>query len=173
MNSVVGEIGLRAWKRGPADFTSDEQSSNQGLVNRDIIVRDASSNPRFAPWRGPLARVITELAPHKGVFLRQYRQHRQHISCLVSDPSNDGLALRAVAARSADDADGADGIFGACANPDHSGPHPAFTPERDLDAQGAEEGLCPTQLTGERPRAFCPWGATRELVSSDLGTQTQ
>jgi hypothetical protein len=46
-----------------------------------------------------------------------------------------------LAARSADDADGADGVFGACAHPDHSRPYPAFTPERDLDAQGAEEGL--------------------------------
>ena len=34
---------------------------------------------------------------------------------------------------SADDADCADGIFGACTHPDHY-PHPAFTPERDLDA---------------------------------------
>ena len=105
--------------------------------------------------------------------LRLHRQHRQHLSCLVSDPSNDGLAPGAIAARSADDADGADGIFGACAHPDHSGPHPAFTPECDLDAQGAEERLRPPQAPGERPRAFCPWGATRELVASSLGTQTQ
>jgi hypothetical protein len=49
-------------------------------------------------------------------------------------------------------------------------PHPALTPERDLDAQGAEKRLRPPQAPGERPRAFCPWGATRELVSSSLGT---
>src|SRR5262249_7145364 len=76
--------------------------------------------------------------------LRQHRQHRQHVSCLVSDPSNDGLALGAIAAWDADDADGADGIFGACAHPDHSGAHPAFTPEGDLDAQGAQERLRPS-----------------------------
>jgi len=43
------------------------------------------------------------------------------------------IGPRSHSAPSADDADCADGIFGACTHPDHY-PHPAFTPERDLDA---------------------------------------
>jgi hypothetical protein len=64
--------------------------------------------------------------------------------CSFRDPSKAGLiAVRAIPAGGTDDADGADGIFSARAHPDHSRPQPAFTGERDLDAQCAEERLRP------------------------------
>jgi len=74
---------------------------------------------------------------------------------------------------STDDADGADGIFSTRAHPDHSRPCPAFTRERDLDAQRPEERLRPSQQTGERPRIFCPCRAARDVSASTLRTQTQ
>jgi hypothetical protein len=86
---------------------------------------------------------------------------------LVSDPGNDGLAP------GADDADGADGIFGACAHPDHSGPHPAFARERDLGAQRPQERLRPPQSTGERPRISCLCATRRDVIASTLRIQTQ
>ena len=52
-------------------------------------------------------------------------------------------------------------------------PGPAFTRERDLDAQRAEERLRPPQSTGERPRIFCPCCAPRDVIASTLRTQTQ
>jgi hypothetical protein len=74
--------------------------------------------------------------------LRQHRQHRLHDWCLFSDPGKDGLiASRPITAGSTDDADGADGIFSTRAHPDHSRPCPAFTSERDLDAQRPQERL--------------------------------
>src|SRR5271166_1710996 len=74
-----------------------------------------------------------------------------------------------------DDADDADGIFStrARAHPDHSGACPAFTRERDLDAQRPQERLRPPQSTGERPRIFCPCCAPRDVIASTLRTQTQ
>jgi hypothetical protein len=89
--------------------------------------------------------------------LRQHRQHRLHVWCLFSDPSNDGLiAPRPITAGSADNADGTDGIFSSRAHLDHLGSCPAFTSERDIDTQRPEERLRPPQSTGERPRIFCP-----------------
>jgi hypothetical protein len=105
--------------------------------------------------------------------LCQHRQHRLHDWCLFS-PSKDGLiASRPITAGSTDDADGADGIFSTRAHSDHSGPCPAFTRERDLDAQRPEECLRPPQPTGERPRIFCPCCAGRDVSASTLPTQTQ
>src|SRR5580692_6049773 len=64
--------------------------------------------------------------------------------CSFRDPSKAGLiAVRAIPAGGTDDADGADGIFSARIHPDHSRPQPAFTGERVLDAQCAEERLRP------------------------------
>jgi hypothetical protein len=76
---------------------------------------------------------------------------------LILDPSKASLiAVRAIAAGGTDDADGADGVFSARAHPDHSGPQPAFTRERDLDSKRSQERLRPPQSAGERPRIFCP-----------------
>jgi hypothetical protein len=84
------------------------------------------------------------------------------------------IALRTITADSAGEANGAGGgIFGPRARPDHSCSHPAFTPERDLYAEGAKERLRPPQAPGERPRAFCPTCTCRELFASALRTQTQ
>ena len=59
---------------------------------------------------------------------------------LIWDPSKASLiVVRAIAAGGTDDADGADGVFSARAHPDHSGPQPAFTRERDLDTKRSQE----------------------------------
>jgi hypothetical protein len=74
--------------------------------------------------------------------------------CLLSHLKGGLIASRSITATSTDDADGADGIFSTRAHPDHSRPCPAFSSERDLDAQRREKRLRPPQSTGERPRIF-------------------
>jgi hypothetical protein len=94
--------------------------------------------------------------------------------CSFRNPSKTRLiTVRAIPAGGPDDADGADGSFRICAHSDYSVPGPAFTRERDLDAQHSQERLGPAQSAGERARVFCPWRATREVVSISLRTQTQ
>jgi hypothetical protein len=93
---------------------------------------------------------------------------------LSSDRRRDRLVARSpIAAYDTDDADGTDGSLRICAHSDYSVPCPAFTGERDLDAQRSQERLRPSQSACERARVFCPWRPTREVVSGSLRTQTQ
>jgi hypothetical protein len=108
---------------------------------------------------------------HDPASLRQHRQHRRNRYCSFWDPSKAGLiAVRAIAAGGTDDADG---VFSARAHPDHSGPQPAFTRERDLDSKRSQERLRPPQSAGERPRIFCPCCVPRDVISSTFRAQKQ
>jgi hypothetical protein len=59
------------------------------------------------------------------------------------------IAARAISAASTDGADSTDATFRVRAYPDHSGPQPAFTRERDLDTQRPQERLRAPQAPGE------------------------
>jgi hypothetical protein len=92
--------------------------------------------------------------------LKAVRIARRHISSPIG-------------AYGTDDADSTDAIFRIHAHSDYSVACPAFTRERDLDAQHAQERLRPAQAIGKGARVFCPWRSIREIVSSSLRAQTQ
>jgi len=67
--------------------------------------------------------------------LRQCRRYRLQPLSLSDAGKARMIAARAISAGNTDGADGTDAIFGIRAHPDHSGSQPAFTRERDLDAE--------------------------------------